>query len=404
MSYVFHVILLGLTIWLIGRKQPDSHIFYLTTLLKLIAGICLGLIYQHYYWGGDTFQYYNHAKTLADLPLKDWWHGLSLWEPGFFYNQPRAIIFTKIVSVFIVFTKGDYWIVSCYFSLMSALAFWFFYRQVKTTLPNLIWPVTIGFLLLPSTVFWSAGIMKGTLTNAAMIYICAFTLKLFYRKKIHVPEVFLTALSVVILYYIKYYLLIVVLPAVLYALFDRKAFRAGIKPIIRSVVYILLLVGTLVVAPKVNPNMNILKLPEIIHRNQQEAFQPTENDSSIQLRIEPTWGSLISSLPHALVVGLFGPSIFDVGAIWSWVPKIENLLLFLLTICSLMLVYQQRLFSPDILVMASLIIILLLAVMLPLAAPNFGALVRYKAPMTPFLMTLVLTLPYWNYQKRIKNK
>jgi hypothetical protein len=404
MIYLIHFILLGLIIWLIGRKQPDSSIFYISVLLKLAAGISLGLIYQEYYWGGDTFQFYENGKSLAALPLKDWWHTMGLAEPGFYTNQPRAILFTKIVSAFILLTKGDYWIVGCYFSLLSALAFWFFYRQIKTTLPNITWPVIIGFLFLPSTLFWSAGIMKGTLTNAALIYICAFTIKVFYRKRIYIPEVFLTALSILILYYIKYYLLIVIVPVVLYALFDRKAHRAGIKPAVRSVVYFVLFIGTLIVAPKVNPNLNILKLPETIYKNQQIAFQPTADDSSIDLMIKPNWNSLMSELPHALVIGLYGPSIVDVGSIWSWVPKTENFILFILTIYSLFLLSKQRLFRPDILVVASVIFIVLLAAMLPLAAPNFGALVRYKAPFTPFLMTLVLILPYWNYQKRLRNQ
>ena len=404
MNYVIHIFILLTSLWLIGRKQPDAHIFYISVFWKLIAGIALGLIYREHYWGGDTFQYFENAKSLADLPFKEWWHMLGQKEVGFYANQPRAILFSKIVSVFIWITQGDYWIVGCYFSILSALAFWFFYRQIKTTLPNIIWPVIIGFLILPTTVFWSAGIMKGTLTNASLIYICAFTLKLFYRKKIHVAEIVLTTLSAVILFYIKYYLLIVIVPVVLYALFDRKAYRAGIKPSLRGIVYLFLVVSTLIIAPTVNPNLNVLNLPEIVYQNQQEAFNPTPDDSSINLRIEPTWSSLLKSIPHALVVGLYGPSIFDVGAIWSWIPKIENLLLFLLTIYSLFLLYQRRLYQPDILVIASVIFILLLAIMLPLAAPNFGALVRYKAPMTPFLMTLVLILPYWNYQKRIRNQ
>lgn len=404
MNYLLHFIILATAIWLIGRKQPDNRIFYIGMLLKLAAGICLGLIFKTYYWGGDTFQYFEGASALASRPLAEWWQMLGQAEIGYFPDQPRAILFTKIVSGFILLTKGDYWVVACYFSFLSFLAFWFFYRQIYSTLPNIKWPVIIGFLLVPSTVFWSSGILKDTLTNAAVVYICAFMLKLFYRKKIHIPEVLLTTLSVWLLFSIKYYLLIVLMPLVLYALIDQSMRRGGVKKSVRAMVYSVIVVGTLLVAPPVNPNLNVLKLPEIIHRNQQEAFVPTHGDSSIDVRIEPSWGNLMQSLPHSLVIGLYGPSIFDKGSMWSWIPKIENLILALLTVFTLFLLWRQRLFSPDILVMAALIFILSLALVLPLAAPNFGALVRYKATFTPFLFTLVTILPCWYYQNRAQNR
>jgi hypothetical protein len=180
--------------------------------------------------------------------------------------------------------------------------------------------------------------------------------------------------------------------------------RGGVKKSVRAIVYAVIVVSTLVIAPSINPNLNLLKLPEIIHRNQQEAFEPTPNDSSIDLRITPEWTSLLQALPRSLFIGLYGPFIFDKGSVWSWIPKIENLILIILTCLSLFLLWRQQLFSPDIMVMAALIFILALAIVLPLAAPNFGALVRYKATFTPFLFTLLTILPCWQYQSRLQNR
>jgi len=404
MSYLPHLIILGVAGWLIGRRQPDQWIFYTALLLKLIAGVCLGYIFKNYYWGGDTFHYYQAAEVLANRPLAEWWQLLGQSEIGYFPNQPRAILFTKIVSGFVLLTQGDYWIVACYFSFISFLAYWYFYRQVITTLPNIKWPVIIGFLLVPSTIFWSSGILKDTLTNASVVFVAAFMLKLFYRKKIHFAELLVTVLALVVLYFIKYYLLILLLPLMMYALTDRSMHRGGVKTGVRAGVYGFLLLATLLIAPSVNPNLNVLKLPEIIHRNQQEAFVPTPDDSSIHVRIAPTWPSLITSLPHALIIGLYGPSVFDTGSVWSWIPKLENLVLVLLTLFSLVLLWRQQLFSPDILVVAALIFIFTLAAMLPLAAPNFGALVRYKATFTPFLFTVLTILPCWHYQNRMQSR
>jgi hypothetical protein len=384
--------------WLIGRKQPDKIIFYSGLTLKVIAGIALGLIYKEYYNGGDTWRYYAAAYELGNLPFSEWWIQLGNKEIGAFENQPRAILFTKIVSGFVFLTNGDYWIVSAYLSCLSFLGYWFFYRQIYSTLPNIKWPIVIGFIFLPSTVFWSSGILKGVLTNASIVYISGFSLKLFYRKKIYVPEILITVLSLVLLYYIKYYLLIVLLPAVLYALFDRRAHRIGLTKSVRGTVYACIVLATILFAPNVNPNLRLSRLPDVIHLNQRLIQSANEKGSNVDLLIDPNWRSLATATPKALLIGLFGPTVFHSGSILSWVPRIENLVIFLLAVFSLTLLLKQKLWDPDILIMASIGFILILAILLPLAAPNFGTLIRYKAAFTPFLMSLVTILPCWLLQ------
>ena len=400
MNYFLHSLLLGFCIWLVGRKQPDQLLYYTGISLKLIAGIALGLIHHFHYYGGDTWHYYNAAKLLTDLSISEWWTKLKNAEIGSFANQSRAIFFTKIVSIFIFITKGDYWVVSSYFSFISFLAYWFFYRQIRSTLPNIKWPVVIGFLLFPSNVFWSAGILKGVLTNASVVFISAFSLKLFYRKKIYVWEIFFTGLCAILLYSIKYYLFVVLLPVVLYVFFDGRAHRMGLSKYFRGLVYVTLLSLTVLIAPIINPNLKISELPVALYRNQAQIQAFTSNESDINLLIEPTWLSLLSMVPKSTAIGLFGPSIFDSGSLWSWAPRLENLLIFILAIMSVGLLIRQRLWEPDILVIASLVIILSLATILPLASPNFGTLVRYRAPFTPFLVVLVTILPCWYLQGR----
>ncbi len=397
MSLLINILVLTAMVYLIGRKQPDQPIFFAGALLKILAGIILGLIYFEYYEGGDTIRYWQAAQNLSGMSYSDWQSNMSKSEIGHFPNMPRAILFSKILSGFIMVTKGNYWIVSSYFSIISFLAYWYFYRQIRTTLPNLKWPVIIGFLLLPSTLFWSTGIMKGALTNPALVFLAAFTLKLFFRKKVHLIELLPISLSLVLLFFIKYYLLIIILPVIVYVLFDRWAFKVGLHKGISGALYAIIITGTLAIAPAINPNLKIAKLPEIIYRNQ----QTFGTDKTIPTVIEPTWSSLISNIPNAAFIGLFGPTIFDNGKVFGLIPRIENLFILLATGFSIFLLFRQRLFTPDILVIGTSLYILTLAIALPLAAPNYGALVRYTAPFTPFLVSLVLILPTWWMQKKL---
>lgn len=403
MMYPLHITLIVFLVWVIGRKQPDQQIYYISFFLKMFAGMALGIIFKTFFGAGDTFAYYEAAQLITEPGFDHWWHVLGQAEIGPFPNQPRAIMFVKIISGILMLTKGNYWVISSYLSLISFLAFWYLYRQVRTTLPNIKWPVVIGFLLLPSAVFWSAGIMKGALTNASIAFLTAICLKLFYRKQMYWYEFVLVAIAGLLLYFIKYYLLIILLPAILYALFDRRALKAGLTKPVRAIVYLAILAGSIFIAPQIDPNLRVDRLPQSIHRNQQSLDNSQRNNSQIDLMIEPTWGSLLAKTPSAIFIGLFGPTIFDTTSPWGWIPKIENLLIFGFTLWSIFLLFRQKLFDPDILVIASGIFILVLAAMLPLAAPNFGALVRYKAPLTPFLVTLVTILPCWWIQKRRQN-
>lgn len=401
MTLALHSLVLLLLLWLIGRQQPQKTLFYVGALLKISAGIALGLIFQQDYWGGDTWQYYRAGMALAELPLGEWWHQMLQPEIGHFSGQPRAILFAKITSGFLLLSGGSYWIAAAHLSFLSFLAFWFFYRQIRSTLPNIAEPAAFAFLLFPSTVFWSSGIMKGTLTNAAIVFAAAYLLKVFYRKQILWIETLGLVLSLALLYWIKYYFLMALLPVLLYALLDGQFHRARIAVRYRAIVFSVIVAATLLVGPFINPNLNVLRLPENIYRNQQTSFVPTEGDSNIEaLRIEAEWDDLITAAPVALFHGLYGPTPFDRTALWGLVPKAENLFLLGMSLFSLALLRKRRLYRPDILVTAVLLFTLTLALVLPLASPNFGALVRYKAAFLPFFTLVVCVLPWWHFQEK----
>ena len=80
-------------------------------LLKLVAGICLGLVYTYYYSVGDTFPYFQDGVTLANVARTDvvsyfsfLWSGdesFPIWSE-LVYKQPRAMFLSKITSLFCV--------------------------------------------------------------------------------------------------------------------------------------------------------------------------------------------------------------------------------------------------------------------------------------------------------------
>src|SRR3990170_8117515 len=58
--------------WIWRKEEPPLQQFFWPALLvKLTAGICLGLIYTYYYTVGDTFNYFEDGVKLANLARTD---------------------------------------------------------------------------------------------------------------------------------------------------------------------------------------------------------------------------------------------------------------------------------------------------------------------------------------------
>src|SRR5688572_17474950 len=155
-----------------SEKSSLRKFFWPALLLKLLAGVCLGLVYKYYYSIGDTFTYFQDGVRLASLATTDvtsylsfLWAGddsFPVWEE-LFYKQPRAMFLSKITSLFCILTADNYWMISAYFSAISFGAAWLLVKKICLSYKGVELSAIIGFLFFPSLVFWSAGLIKESL-------------------------------------------------------------------------------------------------------------------------------------------------------------------------------------------------------------------------------------------------
>ncbi|MDH5251600.1 MAG: hypothetical protein OEW40_21575, partial [Cyclobacteriaceae bacterium] len=52
-------------------QSPVRKVYWPALLTKLIAGICVGLVYTYYYSTGDTIGYFDDGVLLADFARAD---------------------------------------------------------------------------------------------------------------------------------------------------------------------------------------------------------------------------------------------------------------------------------------------------------------------------------------------
>ena len=123
-------ILLFYLIWIHYKNIAEGSLkrFYLGALaLKILAGISVGLTYQYYYAGGDTWNYFYQALQFSKVAFFSWSNFIGLFFgskyeliDGFAYvNQPRAALMVKLVTIVNLVTHSNYWLTSAYFSFFS---------------------------------------------------------------------------------------------------------------------------------------------------------------------------------------------------------------------------------------------------------------------------------------------
>lgn len=396
------IVLLSLA-FMLWKREPSSirKFFWPALFAKLVAGIVLGLVYIYYYPVGDTFSYFEDGSRLARLARTDLsayidflWNsnGASAIRDQLTFQQPRALFLSKITSVACLFSGGNYWIISLYFSFISFYGAWFLFRIIARLYPLLQDAALLALLFFPSVVFWTSGLIKESLAMAALYYIVGIFLKLWAAEKIRIVQWLLLPICLWPLWSLKYYYLAVLLPVLFTALVfrlllsPRIAFRSWALEFLAWAVVFLL---PLYIVSQTRPNFNPGRFLEVIVSNYEDFVELSEPQDVI--RYEGLHADAVSVLryaPKALFSGLFRPFIWEAENIFQRLIAFENIFLVVLLLTSFprwkMLVRSHH----RILILSGVVYVVLLGVFLALSTPNFGTLARYRVGFLPFFILL----------------
>jgi hypothetical protein len=397
------VVLLALAFLLWKRADPTiKKYFWPAWILKLAAGTALGWIYTYYYRGGDTWDYFQDGVTLAHTARADFftylrflWGGdesFDVWSQ-LQYQQPRALFFGKVASLFCLLTRDQYLAVAWYFSMISFWSAWH-----VTTLVSRHWPaaraaVVLALLYWPTVVLWTSGLIKESLAMAALYFLVATSLQVWLRQRLSVLTMGLAVLALWILWSLKYYYLAVFLPVACAALVMRcfllpRMSSAGV--VSKVLVWAALFIIPAIVLSQLHPNFYPGRFLSVITENY-KAFQllSATNDMAHFPALKPTPGSVLRHSPAALLTGLFRPWIWEAHTFFQGLVAIENMFLAVLIFMSLRHLRTLSVSPHRLLVLSIVVYTVLLCVFLTLSTPNFGTLSRYRVGFLPFLVLLV---------------
>lgn len=398
-----NLIVLFLIAWIIWRRQQALRSLYWPALmLKLIAGIALGLFYTYYFPISDSLAYHEDGAKLSQLARTDFagylafftnpGEDFSFWE-RLNFREPRALFLSQLTSIFCLITYDNYWIISIYYSMICFFATWYLLKILVRLDEKLKIAGIIALLLFPSIVFWTSGIMKETLAMSALYFIVFVFLKIWLKERVVILQWILLLIAGWILWNLKYYYMAIFLPVIATALmfrlfvFPNFTFRSVWFPI---GLWLIIFLIPLYVATLVHPNFYPERFLTVIVDNY-NAFidQSSPDDVAHFSDLNPSVWAIIANAPNALFTALYRPMPWEANDVFKIFATVENVLLMFLTVTALFR-WKDAFQSPHrFLIFSSLVYVVLLAIFLALSAPNFGTLTRYRVGFLPFFILII---------------
>lgn len=401
---LLHLVIVALISFRVWRSAEGlRNIFVPALLLKLCAGVAIGLLYTYYYSVGDTWLYFHDGELLEKLARQNpagYLKFLALSEgevspmASYGLHEPRALFMVKIVSLFNLMTLNNYWVVSIYFSLLSFLGAWFLLKELGERLPGIRVAAIVALLFLPSAVFWSSGLIKESLAMAGIYFLSGIFIRLWFSGKVRLHETILALLSIWVAWNLKYYYAAIFLAVVVTSLGHRFLIRRLAPRLFfhELLIWLLIFLVPLFIVTFLHPNFSPERLMSVIVENNRAYSEISSPEDLIGFHhLKTSAGSLILNSPWAAVSGLFRPFVWESGNMLQLAAALENLLLLLVSIVAV--------FSPGhlprsglrMLIVAVVAYVLILAVFITLSTPNFGTLSRYRVAYLPFFAMLVFS-------------
>lgn len=405
-------------------KKSYRNLFYSALTIKLSGAILLGFVYQFYYGGGDTFNYWqNGSKWIWEAFINDPISGLQMIfgdaaDPKHFDYYSRimlrrseaAMFVIKVSGFFDLFTFHTYSATALFFALFSFTGSWFFFTTLSEIYHQKSRLLFYAIFLSPTVIIWGSGLLKDSLTLGALLVIGAILLQwmlLKRRKVIHFLILFFCAW---LLYKIKIYVLICFLPVAFILIFftylnriRSNAVKYLFAPFLAAIFIAIGGLTTTFIASE-NERYSIEKIPEwtMITAYDLGYWTGADAGSGYSLgELDGTWNSMVTKIFPAINVTLFRPYLWESSSLLMAISAIESTV-FLSVVLYLLLFKFKNLYPilTDPLVIAFLVFSLTFAFAVGVSTYNFGTLSRYKIPLIPFFLVF---LSRW-YQPKSLNK
>ncbi|HMN04330.1 MAG TPA: hypothetical protein PKD45_01270 [Flavobacteriales bacterium] len=410
------------------KNEPEYKHFLRGLFIKAFGALFFSLIYFYYYQGGDTISYFYSAVAMSHLAAADPLAFLSvLFGPNdqahislfslvtvkpldYVYYDSRTFMVIRFISPLVLLAFRSYVLTALLLASICYIGIWRCYQTFVRYYPSLMDKFAIAFLYMPSVVFWGSGIMKDTLTIAATCWWIHCFDNVFFKKHRLPFNVTGLVVAAFFLLAVKPYIFMVLMPVtVLWLMYYRVAKLKNVLFRVMVLPMALLIMGSGIYAVLANMGDQLGKfsLDEAMETtmNIQRDMQRSEEYGSNYFNVgdlDGTFGGTVKRFPAALNAALFRPYLWESRNVVMVLSALENTWLLAM---ALLMLWRTRVWfflrcirgNPMVMMMVSFTVVF--GIIIGLTTPNFGALVRFKIPLVPLLVSAYYIVDYLNRER-----
>ncbi len=395
--------------------------------VKIIGAITVGLIYQFYYGGGDTFTYFTYGsryiwEAFRDSPIL----GIKLVLAGeeyasdtfqyaskiYTYGDLSSYFVVRVAGVLDILTFHTYSATAVLFAVLSFSGLWALNYVFYTLYPEQHFGLAIAILFIPSVFFWGSGILKDTITIGALGWSTFAVYYLFIKKKNLVLSAILLLLSFYTIYVVKIYILLCFIPAAILWIFYLRISRVKnivlkilVAPAILSIAGVIGYYAILKVGED-NPRYDIENLANTAKITAEWIHYVSEREGGSAYTLgdfDYSPVGMIRKFPLAVWVTLYRPFLWEAHNIVMLLSALESFALLVFTVYVFYrvgFIKTFRIISLKPFLIFCFIFSIVFAFAVGVSTYNFGTLVRYKIPMYPFFVSGLFILLYYSKRER----
>ncbi|WP_462245841.1 hypothetical protein [Ferruginibacter sp.] len=365
-----------------------------------MAGLVIGWVSYNVYGKGNDYWNVNRDGWIEYQLLltnpKEYFTNIfhSQYSQGYsgvfdsfqsFWNDLRNNIITKILSVFNIFSRGNYYINSLFFNFFGFLGHVAFYKIFIQLYKNKQRAVIVCCFLLPSMLYFTSGVQKDSIVFTTLGFLCYAVYKSIGDNNFTAKHLLVIFLSLVTLFLIRSYVLINILPAlVIWIVVAKYKLPALTSFVIGYIITGVIFFGFNSIVHSINPLKTVT--------DKQAAFF-TLPQASTQIELDtlhPNLKSFISNAPQAFNHLLLRPYPTELHAKSLLPINIELLLYQLLFIVFLFFKSKKEKHTTDPFIIFGVFFALTMFLFIGYIMPNLGSIIRYRSIYLPFLLTPVI--------------
>jgi hypothetical protein len=423
------IVLTLLVVWIRNRNKDKSYYRYILPgfLFKVTFVLANCIFYIIVYkGGGDSIAFWDGSVKLNNLfwdnPLgyfEELWRSdeqrtlyknfnmRTGYPPANIYSEIESFFVSKVASIFTFITFNGYLLMSLVFTFFSTLSTMQLFKLVRGYSLHSERYIALALFFIPSLSFWCGGISKDTLMWISVCYFIVHVHQIIsVEKKARLWNWFIVLLTLYVMYRVRSFMTITVIIPLLFCYSVRitKKFGRGSLPSLgfKSLVVLLGIVGVFYFLQTSIANEYLEEAAVI---NKDMTYNKTYGTNRYNLGItEYSPFGFLKAAPASVIAGIFRPFIWESLNLSLILNGIES---------SVLLFFTFRLFTGGRLLrtitaiqsneflLFAFFFALILAFFAGFTSILFGVLVRFKAPVLPFL---VLILSITNVMQKVKNE